>query len=534
MKIIDCFIFYNEFELLRARMHEVYDLVDYFVLVEANKTFTGLPKPLMFNEKKDLFAEYLDKIIHVTVEDFPETNNPWVREWFQRSAVHRGLNQLQLDDNDVIFLSDSDEIIARQTIENIKNGSLVLSSDAIYRLEMYLYYYNLEWCSPRKWYHPTVCKYSKFKLHPNADEIRQTRNGLIINNSGWHLSYYGNTDFIRNKLMSYSEQQDNTERNRDATHIQKCINEGRLFWIENGNLIHKPLLTNVDLPSYYLHKNVPKIGFSFWEGQQFSWLHYLTIESFIKCNPDFEVRIYYSDEQENFIHGNESNRTINKVHASGVNIETNKCITINDILKFPQVKLIPINLKKEYDLNFITSPIHKADITRIVKLYEHGGVWFDFDVFFKKPIPDSIMNSTADIHYFTYYNTIATGLIVARPFTRAIRYIYDKCLEKINTRNINQDWQQFGPTLWASAAFNNKTIFQNCIFRDNKEVYPYMWNEPHLFFRTNIDKISENTWCVHWYNGNSETRRFINEFDIRDIKPERSIFERELTLVLRS
>lgn len=38
MKIYDCFTFFNEFELLELRLETLYDAVDYFVIVEANKT----------------------------------------------------------------------------------------------------------------------------------------------------------------------------------------------------------------------------------------------------------------------------------------------------------------------------------------------------------------------------------------------------------------------------------------------------------------------------------------------------------------
>jgi len=44
MKIYDSFTFFNEFELLEHRLRELYDHVDYFVLVEANRTFQDEPK----------------------------------------------------------------------------------------------------------------------------------------------------------------------------------------------------------------------------------------------------------------------------------------------------------------------------------------------------------------------------------------------------------------------------------------------------------------------------------------------------------
>ena len=36
MKIIDCFTFYNELQLLEYRLSILYDVVDYFIIVEAN------------------------------------------------------------------------------------------------------------------------------------------------------------------------------------------------------------------------------------------------------------------------------------------------------------------------------------------------------------------------------------------------------------------------------------------------------------------------------------------------------------------
>ena len=47
MKIYDCFTFYNEFDLLELRLRETSDLVDYFVVVEANTTFQNQPKELL-------------------------------------------------------------------------------------------------------------------------------------------------------------------------------------------------------------------------------------------------------------------------------------------------------------------------------------------------------------------------------------------------------------------------------------------------------------------------------------------------------
>ncbi len=47
-EIYDCFLFFNEEEVLRIHLEELYPAVDHFVLVEADKTFSGLDKEYLF------------------------------------------------------------------------------------------------------------------------------------------------------------------------------------------------------------------------------------------------------------------------------------------------------------------------------------------------------------------------------------------------------------------------------------------------------------------------------------------------------
>ena len=48
MKIIDTFVFYNELDMLNLRLHELNEEVDFFILVEANKTYANNIKPFFF------------------------------------------------------------------------------------------------------------------------------------------------------------------------------------------------------------------------------------------------------------------------------------------------------------------------------------------------------------------------------------------------------------------------------------------------------------------------------------------------------
>jgi beta-1,4-mannosyl-glycoprotein beta-1,4-N-acetylglucosaminyltransferase len=65
--IVDCFIFYNELDILKKRLRYLDSVVDKFVLVESTATFRGIPKELYYQNNKDIFKEWNDKIVHVVV-----------------------------------------------------------------------------------------------------------------------------------------------------------------------------------------------------------------------------------------------------------------------------------------------------------------------------------------------------------------------------------------------------------------------------------------------------------------------------------
>jgi len=69
IKIYDAFLFFNELDLLEIRLNILNEYVDYFVIVEAVETFSGLPKKLFYEENKARFEKFKHKIIHYVVTE---------------------------------------------------------------------------------------------------------------------------------------------------------------------------------------------------------------------------------------------------------------------------------------------------------------------------------------------------------------------------------------------------------------------------------------------------------------------------------
>src|SRR5260221_407844 len=84
--------FFNELDLLQIKLMELTGVVDRFVIVEANMTYTGIPKPLHFRENRERFAGF--PIEHVVIRHDQHAKSPWDREWFTQKMILETVRRL--------------------------------------------------------------------------------------------------------------------------------------------------------------------------------------------------------------------------------------------------------------------------------------------------------------------------------------------------------------------------------------------------------------------------------------------------------
>jgi hypothetical protein len=260
-KIYDCFPFFNEFDLLELRLSECYDYVDFFVIAESNTTFTGNPKPYNL-ENWDKFKQFKDKIIYVKVDDMPNTNDPWIREYHQRNALVRGLTTA--DDNDVIVLSDCDEVLRPRTLNILRNDF----NHRMWYLKHPMFYFKLNYlmvqpASNLYSTNPVALLKSDFssKFNNNFQNLRnfnrsaphdyETDTVLSIQHSAWHFTYLGDNKHLDTKLGSYShtESQPLIGKLDIDTMIKQNINwdSGSSFvHVKIDNYFPKSVINNLD------------------------------------------------------------------------------------------------------------------------------------------------------------------------------------------------------------------------------------------------------------------------------------------------
>lgn len=207
--VYDCFQFFNELDMLKIRLHVMAPIVDKFVISEATETFSGMKKPLYYEENKALFKAFEDKIIHVVVDDTPQ-GDTHERDTFQKNAVGRGLSGCR--DEDIIIFSDLDEIPNPEKVKEIiqkihknENGA----QDKVFHLAQRLFYcyLNMEeisgnllaYCGEfagaerKKWLGSKVCSYKVARSMP-LGELRWPKCkefGVRVDEGGWHFGYMG-------------------------------------------------------------------------------------------------------------------------------------------------------------------------------------------------------------------------------------------------------------------------------------------------------------------------------------------------------
>jgi len=224
MKVIDSFMFFNEFDILKLRLEYLNDVVDHFVISECNYTHSGKPKPYHLDEiLDDIPQEIKNKIIRLKYEpdinkfnflnnviecDFDNGN--WKLERLQRDYITEHLKSFS--SSDFFMISDVDEIPRKEIIQTIILNYKSFQEEFMYVAKCDMFYYNFSTFSTSDWA-GTVFSNVRTTLKYGCDYFRNRRFQLSpIEDGGWHFTYFGNIEKIKTKLQSFAHQEFNKEK----------------------------------------------------------------------------------------------------------------------------------------------------------------------------------------------------------------------------------------------------------------------------------------------------------------------------------
>lgn len=226
---------------------------------------------------------------------------------------------------------------------------------------------------------------------------------------------------------------------------------------------------------------IPKRAIFFWEGPEMSWLRWQSIESFKSLNPSWEIRL---------------------VNGSSVPIE--RFTSFESVLR--------------------------SDWERYRVLHHDGGVYFDTDIVFCKPIPDA---------------WLSTGLLLPLGDERLVDHVavlgsesgdtffkmLDEACGKVYRRDGVYNYQHFGVTLVnkLSAALQTRQV--KWITRES--FLPIPWYQPEKLW-TDESYLSPLTYGVHWFGGDPLSKSLESRVDAEWIKASSCIVAKALKLAWAS
>lgn len=198
-RVYDAVLFSNELEILNLRWRELYPYITQFVLLESNSTFTGRPKPLVFKGNREKFRFVDSRLTYGTIGGrFIKGENPFIEEAYQRVALDHLLKIAGITDDDLLIMSDVDEIPSAHTINLLRWCDDVPS---ILHLQLKNYLYSFEFLADDNSWRASVHRYQSGKTR--YAHYRQSDN--LLADAGWHCSFCFRriSDFIF-KMKAYS------------------------------------------------------------------------------------------------------------------------------------------------------------------------------------------------------------------------------------------------------------------------------------------------------------------------------------------
>ena len=204
MRVFDCFLFHDEWELLELRLHTLREVVTDVLVVEGTRTHSGRPRA---PQRARLIQRFLDfPSVRVTVCELPDpVPDRWFPERMQRNGMATALAAAGAQANDLVLMSDCDEIPDPALVASGQYGT--------HWQRQALYYLNAMF--PGAWPGTIALPYAALTYLTPAG-IRAQNGQFPRLDGGWHFSYQGGVERMRTKLRSFGHHEYDTPAYHDA------------------------------------------------------------------------------------------------------------------------------------------------------------------------------------------------------------------------------------------------------------------------------------------------------------------------------
>ena len=242
-------MFFDEKMMYDLRLNLLNDYVDKFVVVESLYTHRGNKKKQNFNI--DDYKKFKDKIIYILIDEEPndlyEINNKKDNEGLKRlntlkriklqyNSLAEGIKEANSDD--LIILSDCDEIPNLKNINNSLNNDILVFKQQLYYFKFNFLYKNYDWfgskaCKKKllktfEWLRYVKSKKYAFWRIDTMFSNTKYKNIKIIEDGGWHFTKIKKPEDIFYTLSNFGEYNEFVTSGLTADDFKNFISKGEL------------------------------------------------------------------------------------------------------------------------------------------------------------------------------------------------------------------------------------------------------------------------------------------------------------------
>jgi hypothetical protein len=244
---VDIFLFNDEVDILRCRLHQLRSVVDRFIAIEGNLTLAGEPKPYRLSALQAAGEFSLVEVVRADLADLrdvppqrqawvaPGMEDHWKRDWKQRAACSVLVDGL--DPTTTVMFGDVDEIPRTEVVRDFDGKKSRLM------MQMLCFDVGMGTASD-SWTGTVIGKRSEMKSFPH--EHRSRDHNPMTPRAGWHLTWLGGEEAViaKVKMFAHGEMAEDIHRVRRL--YRERLNPGNSeplvpytgdlpAWIEEGH-----------------------------------------------------------------------------------------------------------------------------------------------------------------------------------------------------------------------------------------------------------------------------------------------------------
>ena len=238
---------------------------------------------------------------------------------------------------------------------------------------------------------------------------------------------------------------------------------------------------------------IPKTMFFYWGGEKLSYLRLLSIHSFHKLNPEWDIKIYVPS-------------SLSKKITWGTKEQSGK-YTGEDYLLKSNYNVIPFDFTA-IGISNDTPEVYKSDLLRYYLLYKYGGFFSDTDIIYFKPmeVPE---DCDTIVCYHRHFSIGLVGSCKENIIYGTLLHLGRQDLDS------KRNYQAVGTKLFRNLTLPKLIeLYPELKFHNlpMDVVYPVLSDKLEKIFENNKNyTFPDESIGLHWFGGSPESRVWENK-----------------------